>query len=268
MSSIEIREIEVSSLLPYEFNPRKNAEAIEAVKNSIKSFGYLVPIVVDENNVIVAGHTRHAALQQLAEENPKEAGKWSVAPCVIAKDLTEEQTRAFRLIDNKTAEIAGWDFDLLANEIGALHQSGISFVEFGWSQEEIDCLTHVVQGDCLTTDEMNQPLDEGVTATKVEGVDPGGGRGHKLSVTRDGLSARITFGELAFFVLLDDYKVWLDEMMKINDYDPKAVIEDVAERLGLLGAKLKRDGSVRQGDVSPEAEEAFDEKEATEQVAN
>ena len=89
-------------LIEYENNPRNNDEAVEAVANSIKEFGFKVPIVIDKNNEVVAGHTRIKAALSL--------GLTSV-PCIIADDLNEAQIRAFRLADNKVAELSAWDLD-------------------------------------------------------------------------------------------------------------------------------------------------------------
>lgn len=89
--------MKVVALIPYENNPRLNNSAVEAVANSIRKFGFKVPIVIDKNNVIVAGHTRYKAVQTLGYET---------VPCVIADDLTEDQIKAFRLVDNKTSELS------------------------------------------------------------------------------------------------------------------------------------------------------------------
>ena len=98
----------LKDLKPYENNPRKNDDAVKYVAESIKEFGFKVPIVIDKNNVIVAGHTRYKAAKKL---------KMSEVPCIIADDLTDEQIKAFRLADNKVAEKAEWDFDLLNAEL-------------------------------------------------------------------------------------------------------------------------------------------------------
>lgn len=94
----------IGELTPYEKNPRKNEEAVKFVANSIAEFGFKIPIVIDKNNVVVCGHTRLKAAKKLGIEE---------IPCVVADDLTDEQVKAFRLADNKTAEKAEWDFDLL-----------------------------------------------------------------------------------------------------------------------------------------------------------
>lgn len=105
---MNIIERRVDELLPYEKNPRKNDDAVKYVAESIKQFGFKVPIVIDKYGVIVAGHTRWKAAKKL---------KMSAVPCIVADDLTDEQIKAFRLADNKVSEKAEWDFDLLAEEM-------------------------------------------------------------------------------------------------------------------------------------------------------
>lgn len=110
-------------LSPYAKNPRKNDKAVGAVANSIKEFGFLVPMVIDRNFEIVCGHTRYKATVKL---DMKEV------PCVIAEELTPTQIKAFRLADNKVSELAGWDFGLLQDlldELGAEIDMG----DFGFS---------------------------------------------------------------------------------------------------------------------------------------
>lgn len=125
--TLKIVEKRIEELQPYERNPRKNDAAIEAVAASISEFGFKVPIVIDSAGVIVAGHTRLKAAKLL--------GLASV-PCIIADDLTEDQIKAFRLADNKTAELADWDEDLLKEELEALASIDMSL--FGFEIEETD----------------------------------------------------------------------------------------------------------------------------------
>lgn len=108
---MNIREIAVSRLKEYENNPRNNDLAVEKVKYSIQRFGFLFPIVVDVNFVIVAGHTRVRACRELGIQS---------VPCVIADELTEEQVNLFRLVDNKTSEYSDWDFERLKNELATV----------------------------------------------------------------------------------------------------------------------------------------------------
>lgn len=105
---MKIEMLRMGDLIPYEQNPRFNEEAVDYVANSIREFGFKVPIVVDKDNVIVAGHTRLKASEQLGLEE---------VPVIRADDLTDEQVKAYRLVDNKTGEFADWDFDALTAEL-------------------------------------------------------------------------------------------------------------------------------------------------------
>lgn len=116
-----ITEMKLDELREYENNPRNNENAVAAVAASIKEFGFKVPIVIDTDGVIIAGHTRAKAAAQLGMQT---------VPCIIADDLTEEQIRAFRLADNKTGELAGWDFEKLEAELAQL--SDMDMGEFGF----------------------------------------------------------------------------------------------------------------------------------------
>lgn len=109
--NMQIIEKHITELKPYERNPRINDNAVKYVANSIKEFGWKVPIVIDKNNVIVAGHTRYKAALEL---NIKDI------PCVIADDLTEKQIKAFRLADNKVSDYSIWDNKLLLQELDGL----------------------------------------------------------------------------------------------------------------------------------------------------
>lgn len=105
---MEIIELDIKELHPYADNPRYNDDAVDYVANSIKKFGFKVPLVVDKDHNIVTGHTRYKACQQLDIKS---------VPCVIADDLTENQVKAFRLADNKVAEYSTWNFNLLDFEL-------------------------------------------------------------------------------------------------------------------------------------------------------
>lgn len=108
---MNITQKTLDELIPYENNPRDNDDAVDYVAESIKEFGFKVPIIIDKNNVIVAGHTRYKACKKLGINE---------VPCLVADDLTEEQIKAFRLADNKVAEIATWDFEKLDLELSTL----------------------------------------------------------------------------------------------------------------------------------------------------
>ena len=109
----------VDDLVPYENNPRNNDEAVDYVANSIKEFGFKVPVVVDKDNVVVAGHTRLKACEKLGIDE---------VPCIVADDLTEDQIKAFRIADNKVSEYATWDEEKLSQELSDIM---LDMTEFG-----------------------------------------------------------------------------------------------------------------------------------------
>ena len=118
---MKIAEVAIKDLKPYEKNPRHNEEAVQYVAESIKQFGIRQPIVIDKDNVIVAGHTRYLAAKQL---------KLKTFPCVMADDLPEEKIRAYRLADNKTAEKASWDIELLDMELAEIETIDMGLLGF------------------------------------------------------------------------------------------------------------------------------------------
>lgn len=118
---MNIIEMKIGDIKPYEKNPRRNDEAAKYVAASIKEFGFKVPIVIDKDNVIVAGHTRYKAAKNLGLEE---------VPCIVADDLTPEQVKAFRLADNKVTEKAEWDFELLNGELDDLFD--FNMADFGF----------------------------------------------------------------------------------------------------------------------------------------
>ena len=109
--SMDIVKMRMEDIHPYQNNPRKNNQAVEAVAESIRQCGYVAPIIVDEDNVILAGHTRYKALKKLG---------YKTADVLIKSGMTEEQKKKYRLLDNKTGELAQWDYDLLAGELDGL----------------------------------------------------------------------------------------------------------------------------------------------------
>lgn len=124
---MKIELINIAELKPYKNNPRNNDEAVEPVMNSIKTFGFKVPIVIDANNVIIAGHTRYKAANKLGLEK---------VPCIVADDLNEEQVNAFRLADNKVGEVATWDLELLDIELENIIDIDMSLFDFDMNIEE------------------------------------------------------------------------------------------------------------------------------------
>lgn len=133
---MNIIEIKIGDIIPYEKNPRKNDDAVKYVAESIKQFGFKVPIVIDKNNVIIAGHTRYKASKKLGLKE---------VPCIVADDLTEEQIKAYRLADNKVAELAEWDFDLLGEELDGILD--IDMCDFGFEALEDEEEQEVVEDE-------------------------------------------------------------------------------------------------------------------------
>lgn len=127
-------DLKISEIKPYEKNPRKNDKSVDKVANSIKEFGFKVPIVIDKNNIIVCGHTRYKAAKKLGLD---------VVPCVVADDLTDEQIKAYRLADNKVGEDSLWDMDMLNGELDDI--LNIDMTDFGFALPEFD--TEVVEDD-------------------------------------------------------------------------------------------------------------------------
>lgn len=126
-----INQIPVSQLKEYENNPRHNEAAVDKVAASIKEFGFKVPIVIDENNIIIAGHTRLKAAKQLGIEK---------VPCIVASDLSPEQIKAFRITDNKTSEFAEWNMEMLEQELSELQQMDFDMGKFGFDDFESEQL--------------------------------------------------------------------------------------------------------------------------------
>jgi len=126
---LKIVEKRLDEIRPYENNPRRNDEAVQYVAESIRQFGWKQPIVVDQDGVIIAGHTRYKAACRLGLEK---------VPCLIAEDLTPEQVKAYRLADNKVSEISDWDFDALAVELDALEIDMTVFSFSAADEEEKD----------------------------------------------------------------------------------------------------------------------------------
>lgn len=145
---MNIIDVEIDKIIDYENNPRNNENAVDAVAASIKEFGFKVPIVIDKNNVIIAGHTRKKAAMKLGLKT---------VPCIVADDLTPEQVKAFRVADNKTAELAQWDFGLLEQELGELAELDFDMEQFGFEETEIP-QTEIDEDEVPEVDEKNEPI--------------------------------------------------------------------------------------------------------------
>ena len=145
MNKLEITYKNIDEIIPYENNPRKNDEAVQYVANSIKEFGFKVPIIIDKDGVIVAGHTRYKAANELGLKE---------VPVILADDLTEDQIKAFRIADNKVGEKAGWDLDKLKLELDDINLD-IDMTEFGFGDFELSMLTEDMDPEGYDDDLIN-----------------------------------------------------------------------------------------------------------------
>jgi DNA modification methylase len=146
---------DIATIKPYAHNPRHNDHAVAAVAASIREFGFRQPIVVDEEGVIVVGSTRYKAALQLGLQ---------AVPVHVATGLTPAQVKAYRIADNKTAELADWDHELLVQELAALQQLDVDLDLTGFSNQELQELFHADSAPGLTDpDEIPEPPDDPVT---------------------------------------------------------------------------------------------------------
>lgn len=149
MKEMKIIYKKLEDIIPYENNPRNNEKAVDYVANSIKEFGFKVPIIIDKENVVVTGHTRLKASEKLGLKE---------VPVIMADDLTEEQIKAFRLADNKVAQFSTWDLEKLELE---LEDIAIDMVEFGFDE-----LEPIIEDE----EENDETIDSGFTYKEQFGV--------------------------------------------------------------------------------------------------
>jgi len=150
---VELRPI--ISIRPYENNPRLNDQAVDAVVASIREYGFLQPIVIDKAGVIIAGHTRYKAALKLGLKK---------VPVIVAKDLTPEQIKAYRIADNQTADLSDWNYDLLPIELSELQEKEYDLSLLGFDADELAKLLDPNLKDGLCDpDEVPAPPDEAIT---------------------------------------------------------------------------------------------------------
>ena len=145
---------EINKPIPYARNPRRNEEAAAKVASSIKEFGWRQPIVVDAKGVIIAGHTRLLAAQKLG---------LSQVPVHVATDLTPQQIKAYRLADNRVAEEAEWDMDLLVLELEELKEEGFDLDLTGFSEEELN--------NAVKQDSDDEPTESSSTEIDMDSIE-------------------------------------------------------------------------------------------------
>ncbi len=210
-----IEYMDITDIVPYEWNPRLNAEAVKSVAESIKlTSGFAMPVVVDNDGVLVAGHTRVEAAKTLGITE---------VPVVRLSHLSREQINAFRLVDNKVSEAAKWDFDMLAGEIGKLEGSGIDFTNYGWSSADLDCMQQLVAADCLEATDL-APVAQAAAAEATANA-----------AGRAPTQARFVLGEIILYLPVSEYRPWADGIRALCDYSEAAIAEEIKRRLGITG---------------------------------
>lgn len=138
MADMNIKQIGIDDIFPYENNPRVNDRAVEIVAKSIEEFGFRNPIIVDKDMVIIAGHTRWRASKRLGLD---------VVPVMVADDLNEEQVKAFRIMDNKSSEFAEWDYVKLLEEVDSLKLADYDAELTGFDEVELEDILNDIAGD-------------------------------------------------------------------------------------------------------------------------
>ena len=141
-----IKNMKITDIRPYEKNPRFNDDAVDAVAKSIREFGWRAPIVVDSDMVIICGHTRLKAAVKLGLDE---------VPVHVATDLTPEQVQAYRIADNKTGEIAEWNFDILPGELQELKDSEFDLTLLGFDADELAQLLNGGADDTVAAGETD-----------------------------------------------------------------------------------------------------------------
>ena len=152
---MKIEHRKLTDIRPYEQNPRRNDDGVDAVAASLREFGFRQPIVVDEEGVIIVGHTRWKAAQELGLDE---------VPVHVATDLSPEQIRAYRIADNQTSNLSAWDYDLLPLELAELQTADFDLDLLGFPADELTKIMGDELADGLTDpDEIPEPPDEAVT---------------------------------------------------------------------------------------------------------
>ncbi|WP_373896369.1 ParB N-terminal domain-containing protein [Virgibacillus sp. CBA3643] len=148
---LDIEYMKTEKVSPYERNPRHNDEAVDKVAMSIEQFGFKVPIIVDESNIIIAGHTRLKAAKKL---------KMDEVPVIKASDLTDEQAKAFRIADNRVTEESTWNSEMLEEELGDLKEF-FNSTDLGFDEDEFNIsVDELLEDETSYTDKIQTPTYE------------------------------------------------------------------------------------------------------------
>ena len=152
---MKITKQKIDSIRPYENNPRQNDDAVDAVAKSLQEFGWRQPIVVDEDGVIIVGHTRWKAAKKLGLKE---------VPVHVATDLPPDKVRAYRIADNQTSTLSEWDYDLLPIELAALQDADYDLDLLGFGEDALKSILAPAGNEGLTDpDEVPEPPDDPIT---------------------------------------------------------------------------------------------------------
>ena len=176
---------DISQIHPYENNPRNNEAAIEPVAQSIKSFGFRVPILIDQKGTIIAGHTRYEAAKRLGMDK---------VPCILVDDLTDAQIRAYRIADNKVSEASSWNDDVLRAEMDALKALDVDLSSTGFNDVELDGLLRDMDDSDFEeffTEPVQQPPKAADTSPEAESQQSEQPAPYQPAVTQQGGSKLI-----------------------------------------------------------------------------
>lgn len=222
----EIQYVEIGQIKPYWNNPRVNDDAVEGLKKSITEYGFLVPLVVDKDYVIVTGHTRFKASNDL---------QLTEIPVIVANHLSEAQIKAFRLADNRLSENARWDETKLSDELRSLGEMGFSLEFTGFTKEELDCLCGMITADCLKDLDYKTVCGD-VTPVQFKGTD----------------TMPITVGPYRFAVPVKVFKAWEADMISKWPKTPD-LRQEIGRRLGLHEYFKADEAKSLEGDIKTEA---------------
>lgn len=181
----QVQYQDISQIHPYENNPRNNEAAIEPVAQSIKSFGFRVPILIDQKGTIIAGHTRYEAAKRLGMDK---------VPCILVDDLTDAQIRAYRIADNKVSEASSWNNDVLRAEMDALKALDVDLSSTGFNDVELDGLLRDMDDsdfEGFFTEPVQQPPKAADTSPEAESQQSEQPVPHQSAVTQQGDSKLI-----------------------------------------------------------------------------
>lgn len=225
---MNIEQKVVTDIVPYTNNPRINDEAVDVVVDSIREFGFQVPIIVDTENVIIAGHTRWAAAKRLGLET---------VPTIVAKDLSDAKAKAFRIMDNKSAEKARWDFDKLVAEFDDL--------------ESLDCNMEALGFDLIEIEKLRLDFESPTPKYEMEDDDDDSppfdtSSGHSTGSTHlsGDMESKKTGAPVIQYTLIfndeDEQALWYAYLRHLKTKYPEAttiserLIEDIKENCGTL----------------------------------